>query len=346
MAPVTLWMVRAGQHGEGENDALNGHVVGIGWPELGDLTQVGSAANLHLRLEVAYPDAKPSILASWGGQIDAFRFQLQIGDLVALPLRSAPAVAFGRVTGDYRYAPDAGATLRHQRPVEWIADGISRDRIDPDLLGLFGATLTVGRISGIEAEPRIERLLATPPAPEPGGALPTPAVFDPADTADAALDAGQIGRDQIRRRIAARFPGQELTRLIGELLTANGYTCSASAPGPDGGGDILASPGRLGFDGVPLAVQVKSGSAPVDIPALRQLKDLMGNYGAQRGLLVSWGGFTKTTRQEARRLFFEVRLWDSDAVIDKLQDVYDRLPASVRAELPLHRVWAPLPDDD
>ena len=84
----------------------------------------------------------------------------------------------------------------------------------------------------------------------------------------------------------------------------------------------------------------------MDTPALRQLKELMGNSGAQRGLLVSWGGFTKTTRQEARRLFFEVRLWDSDAVIDKLQDVYDRLPASVRAELRLHRVWAPLPDDD
>src|SRR6266567_3614659 len=29
----------------------------------------------------------------------------------------------------------------------------------------------------------------------------------------------------------------------------------------------------------------------------------------KRGLLVSWGGFTKPARQEARRLFFEIRLW-------------------------------------
>ncbi len=70
----------------------------------------------------------------------------------------------------------------------------------------------------------------------------------------------------------------------------------------------------------------------------------MGNFGAKRGLLVSWGGFTKIARQEARRLFFEIRLWDSDAVIDKLQEVYNRLPADLQAEIPLQRVWTLLPD--
>ena len=40
----------------------------------------------------------------------------------------------------------------------------------------------------------------------------------------------------------------------------------------------------------------------------------MSNFGATRGLLVSWGGFTKAARAEARRLFFQIRLWDSDAL--------------------------------
>jgi hypothetical protein len=39
-------------------------------------------------------------------------------------------------------------------------------------------------------------------------------------------------------------------------------------------------------------------------------------------------------------------LWDSDAVIDKLQETYDRLPADVQAEIPLERVWTLLPEDD
>ena len=46
-----------------------------------------------------------------------------------------------------------------------------------------------------------------------------------------------------------------------------------------------------------------------------------------------------------RRLFFEIRLWDSDAVIDKLQETYDHLPADLQAEIPLQRVWTLLPDD-
>ena len=101
----------------------------------------------------------------------------------------------------------------------------------------------------------------------------------------------------------------------------------------------------MGFDGATLAVQVKSGAQVCDAPTLRELKGVMSNFGATRGLLVSWGGFTKSARQEARRLFFEIRLWDSDAVIEKLQQVYDRLPADTQAEIPLQRIWTVLPEE-
>src|ERR1700759_1668767 len=130
MSTVTVWIVRAGRHGEGEDHALHHQVVGIGWPELGDLTRVGSAGNLRLTLDAVYPDTRPSALAPWGDQLAAFRFGRGAGDLVPLPLRSAPAVAIGRLTGDYRYAPEAVAALRHQRSVEWLAEAIPRDRTD------------------------------------------------------------------------------------------------------------------------------------------------------------------------------------------------------------------------
>ena len=68
MSLVTLWMVRAGRHGEGENDALTAGVVGIGWPELGNLMQIASAEDIRTRLNETYPDAKPSTLANWAAK--------------------------------------------------------------------------------------------------------------------------------------------------------------------------------------------------------------------------------------------------------------------------------------
>jgi restriction system protein len=347
MLAVTLWMVRAGRYGEGEHDALAVGVVGIGWPELGDLSKIGTSEEIRARLNSTYPAAKSSTLANWAGQIDAFRFRMHVGDLVALPLKSTPAVAFGRLTGDYQFAAGAVDALRHQRSVEWVSDGIPRDVIDQDLLYSLGAFLTVCRISRNDAERRLRALLAGPPIPGHDGAAPgTTTVIEPDDVADAAVDLGEIGRDQIRRRLAERFSGHDLARLVGELLKAEGFVCEVSPPGPDGGVDVLAGEGGMGFDGATMAVQVKSGSALVDAPTLRELKGVKDTFGAKRGLLVSWGGFTRTARQEARRLFFEIRLWDSDAIIDKLQELYNRLPADVQAEIPLQRIWTLLPEEN
>ncbi len=119
-----------------------------------------------------------------------------------------------------------------------------------------------------------------------------------------------------------------------------------SPAGPDGGVDILAGEGEMGFDGVGLAVQVKSGGVVVDAPTLRELQGVMANFGATRGLMVSWGGYTKNARAEARRLFFQLRLWDADDVISRVEAVYDRLPQEIQAELPLRRIWTLVPDED
>lgn len=271
-------MVRAGQHGEGENEALTAGVVGIGWPEVGDLAEAGSAQGIRKRLNETYPDAKPSTLANWAGQIDAFRFRMKIGDLVALPLKSAPAVAFGRISGGYEYMDGSVGALRHQRSVEWINEGVPRDLIDQDLLYSLGAFLTVCQISRNNAEQRIRALLAAPDGEDSAEShLPdSTAVLEPDEVADATVDLGEIGRDQIRRRLAERFKGHELARLIGELLRAEGFVCDISPPDPDGGVDILAGQGGMGFDGSTIAVQVKSGATVADAPALRELKGVMG----------------------------------------------------------------------
>jgi restriction system protein len=229
--------------------------------------------------------------------------------------------------------------MRHERPVKWIREDVPRSEIDQDLLYSLGAFMTVCQIKRNNAEKRIEALLAGKPTTAPTA---TPGIPSDEDQ-ESPDDLDRLSRDQISKRIAARFQGHELAQLVGDILRAEGFVTTVSPAGPDVGVDILAGQGSMGFDGAMLAVQVKSGQA--DAPTLRELQGVMSNFGATRGLLVCWGGFTKSARAEARRLFFQIRLWDSDDLIDKITEVYERLPKETQAELPLRRIWTLVPDE-
>ena len=54
---------------------------------------------------------------------------------------------------------------------------------------------------------------------------------------------------------------------------------------------------------------------------------------------MSWGGFKRSVDAEARKLFFEIRLWNADDLIEVLTDSYEQLPDELQAELPLKRIW-------
>jgi len=66
----------------------------------------------------------------------------------------------------------------------------------------------------------------------------------------------------------------------------------------------------------------------------------MQHVQADQGLLVCWGGFKKTIAAEIPRLFFTVRLWDQNTLIEQFLANYDRLDEDLQAEIPLKRVWA------
>jgi restriction system protein len=153
---MALWLVRCGRH---ESTALSSGFVGIGWPEVGDLSGVPSVDGIRQAVRRWFPEAKPATLTNWTGQIDAFLFKIQLGDLVAMPLKTAPTIAFGRVTGPYRYQPEAPSSVRHQRAVFWIRDDFPRDILDQDSRNSLGSIMTVCRIQRNNAEERILGLL-------------------------------------------------------------------------------------------------------------------------------------------------------------------------------------------
>ena len=106
----------------------------------------------------------------------------------------------------------------------------------------------------------------------------------------------QLAHQQIAREIERHFTGHDLARLVGAVLEAEGYRTEVSPPGPDGGVDILAGRGPLGFEEPRLCVQVKSSSGHTEVPVLRALQGSMQTFSASQGMLVCWGGFTWTPR--------------------------------------------------
>jgi restriction system protein len=65
---MALWMVRSGRHGEGDDLALSAEIVGIGWPEAGDLSLMSGVDDIRERLAASYTDAKPSTIANSGSR--------------------------------------------------------------------------------------------------------------------------------------------------------------------------------------------------------------------------------------------------------------------------------------
>jgi restriction system protein len=346
-----LWLVRLGRYGEQETHALRTGELITGW-ELDDISGAEGRDDILAKVQAANPTQKNGTLQNWSVQLNQFARSIADGDLVVVPLKTAPQLAFGRFKGGYVHTSDN----RPARNVEWLRTDVPRSALKQDLLYSLGATQTVCEISRNDALRRVEALLATGRDPGPNGALGAAnsqlssgddaiSAASAAETGDIAIDLQQQARDQIERHIAAQFAGHAFTELIAAILRAQGYQARVSPPGADRGVDIVAGQGSLGFDAPRLVVQVKSGDMVVDQPTLQGLLGSIHDTHAEYGLLVSWSGFKSTVRVRANDLYFRVRLWDREQILDALFSVYEKLPEEIRAELPLRRVWALVPED-
>ena len=327
---MAIWLVRAGGHGEREEAALEKGMVVLGWDDLPDLSAIKSGEALAQLLKDTYPDEGPNKLSNWNGQLWAFRERIQKDDLVILPLKRRSAIAIGRIAGAYSYQAE-GTDGYHKRPVKWLRTDIPRTAFDQDLLYSFGAFMTVCQISRNNAELRIKAVLEGKKVSGDGdqidadGPVPT--------------DIPQYAEDRIRAFVEQKFKGHGLARLVDAVLQATGYTTAVSPPGPDGGVDIVAGRGPMGFDPPRLCVQVKSSSGPVNVEVIQRLHGSMKSVGADQGLLISWGGFNAKVPIEERNQFFSIRLWDSGDLIQALLENYEKLYPDIQAVLPLKRIW-------
>lgn len=342
---MAVWLVRAGREGLQENYALENNVVVIGWDQIGDLTHINSRPQMRELCEQKYPQATKSKISNFTGQLWGFRGRIEKGDIVALPLKTRSAIALGKVLGDYEYNSLNSEKTKHYRKVEWIRDDIPRSHFGQDILYSLGAFMTVCQIKRNNAEERIKAILHGSKDPNLDKKTNATELENATDEEPQVIDIQEYAFDQIRIYIETHYKAHDLTKLVNEVLKTQGYQTYMSPPGPDGGVDILAGQGSMGFDAPRLCVQVKSGDSPEGVNTLRELQGVMTNFKAEQGLLVSWGGFKETVYKEARTLFFSIRLWDSDRLIEAILKNYEKLSDEIQAELPLKRIWVMVPEE-
>jgi restriction system protein len=336
---MAIWLIRAGSHGEYELKFIQEDRVYVTWQNLKvDLAKLTERSELTNAMAQRYPEAKVKTIATWVSQVWPFAHEIKKGDLVVVPLKTQRAIQIGEVIGDYHFEPNGPDPYFHWRPVKWIGDAIPRANFSKDLLNTFGAFMTICRIQRNNAEARIAAMRAKNWKPETVKAM-TKATAPVAAEATEDTDLEEAARDQIAQLIAARFTGHALTRLVEAILKAQGYTTYRSPEGADGGADILAGAGPLGFGEPRLCVEVKSESSPIDRPTVDKLIGAVSKFGAQEGLFVSWSGFKTNVQKELASSFFKVRLWTQKELLEALFAHYDHLDEDLKAELPLKRIW-------
>jgi restriction system protein len=342
---MAIWLIRGGSHGEYEQKFIRDNRVYVTWDRLDvDLAKLTARTDLADALTKRYPDAKVKTIGNWVSQVWPFAHEIKKGDLVVVPLKTQRTIQIGEVTGDYHFEPGGPDPYYHWRSVKWIGEAIPRARFGGDLLYSFGAFMTICRVQRNNAEARLAAMRAGGWRPETVTTVTTVAkattvsVDGPVEPSED-IDLEEAGLDQIARLISARFKGHDLTRLVEAILKAQGYVTYRSPEGADGGADILAGAGPLGFGSPRLCVEVKSESLAIDRPTVDKLLGAVTKFGAEEGLFVSWSGFKTNVQKELAASFFRVRLWTQKELLEAVFAHYDQLDEDLKAELPLKRIW-------
>jgi restriction system protein len=156
---MAIWIVRAGSRGEREDFALENNVAVAGWPRCPfDLAEAGTRQEMGDILLKAYPHESIHTRANWVGQLWRFVQEIEVGDLILIPLKQRRYVAVGEISSDYYYVKENNPGFRHLRRVRCWKE-IHRDDFDPDLWASFIVRVTVARAKCIDGEQRIRKML-------------------------------------------------------------------------------------------------------------------------------------------------------------------------------------------
>lgn len=341
MVDVTVWGIHAGKYADGDAVFKKESVVGIGWADMGDLSQYPADREVYKSaILAAYPTVKAGAVPVYAGVLYRFVHEVKEGDLFIYPSKVDREVHIGQVTGPYEFRPEmatkypntANDPYASVRPVKWLKS-FPRTHFSQGALYEIGSALTLFQVKNY-ADEFISALHGAGPVAPPDE---DPTVALVADEIE------QTTRDFILKTLATELKGHPFAGFVSHLLRTMGYRTRVAPPGPDGGIDITASKDSLGFEGPIVKVQVKSTEGKVGAPDVQALYGNVDNK--EFGLLVTLGEFTKQAREFAHNKH-NLQLVDGTELVDLVLEYYEAFDSKYKGVLPLQNVYVPAPKSD
>ena len=174
-----FWVLRAGRQGEREKKALESN-LGIPGMDYGpEVNKQNTLDSIKAAMVREHPDLKAQKATSNASQLNRFKNQMQVGDLVLMPSKLHKGrVYFGYVSGDYEYRPHEPKEMRHVRPINWSSDFFNRDDLGIDLQRSLTSLLTICQVSRNHAYDRVESVIQGMGDPEFSSETPLSPSFD------------------------------------------------------------------------------------------------------------------------------------------------------------------------
>jgi restriction system protein len=103
---MTVWLVRAGKHGEFEQKFLHENKVYVTWDRLAvDLGKMAEKQELFDTMTQLYPDTKTKAIQQNVSQVWPFAHKMQVGDLIVMPSKMQRAIYIAEINGGYHGCP-------------------------------------------------------------------------------------------------------------------------------------------------------------------------------------------------------------------------------------------------
>lgn len=150
-----VWTFHGGEAATRSSKFFGKNCIAIAWVPSRDLSKA-PPDRLSFRELVAraWPERAAkgtNSVAAASGQLFRFVHEMQVGDLIALPLKREDTIYLGTVTGPYRYDRAGLPESPHVRPVRWLGP-LPKSRFSPAAIREMGSALTVFLIKKYASE--------------------------------------------------------------------------------------------------------------------------------------------------------------------------------------------------
>lgn len=335
-----VWGVHMGAHVS--DRPIEGGYVGIGWPAMGDLTQIAPDREaFKAALAAAYPDKKAGAIPVDAGSMFKFLHVIKKGDIVVYPSKFDRMVNIGRFTGQTQYIEGDPDEYPTRQMVEWLGHS-PRSDFSQTALHEIGSFLTMFRVRRHADEFLAKVNLAVPPASKQEVDEANDAQDDDVNdftvTASAALQAEAATSEFVIKQLMAELTGHQFEHFMAHMLECMGYTARVTPMSGDGGVDVIAHMDPLGFQPPIVKVQCKRTTSQTPRPDVDKLLGTLGD--GEYGLFVNLGSYARGAI-ELERNRAKLRLINGKQFVELIFEHYASLSPRYRAMIPLKQIFVP-----